>query len=99
MCTFYRAAEQPHAGGRAVAFNHQQEQEICNMVIANNSIRLREIQSAVIKDNNVFANKNYVIISTIDRVLKIHQMTMKQLYKVLFERNTERVKELRYQYV
>ncbi len=31
--------------------------------------------------------------------LKIHQMTMKQLYKVPFERNSERLKELRYQYV
>ncbi len=75
------------------------EQEICNMVIANNSIRLREIQSAIINDNNVFANINSVSISTIDRVLKRHQMTMKQLYKVPFERNSERVKELRYQYV
>ncbi|XP_016313101.1 uncharacterized protein LOC107666353 [Sinocyclocheilus anshuiensis] len=69
------------------------------MVIANNSIRLREIQSAIINDNNVFANINSVSISTIDRVLKRHQMTMKQLYKVPFERNSERVKELRYQYV
>lgn len=69
------------------------------MVIANNSIRLREIQSAIINDNNVFANINSVSISTIDRVLKRHQMTMKQLYKVPFERNSERVKALRYQYV
>ncbi len=69
------------------------------MVIANNSIRLREIQNAIINDNNVFANINSVSISTIDRVLKIHQMNMKQLYKVPFERNSERVKELGYQYV
>ncbi len=59
-------AEQPRAGGRAAVFNHQQEQEICNMVIANNSIRLREIQSAIINDNNVFANIHSVSISTID---------------------------------
>ncbi len=70
----------PRAGGRAAVFNHQQEQEICNMVIAKNSIRLREIQSAIIKDN-VFANINSVSISTIDRVLKRLQMTMKLLYK------------------
>ncbi|XP_058609557.1 uncharacterized protein LOC131525677 [Onychostoma macrolepis] len=94
-----RTAQQPRTGGRAAVFNHQQEQEICNMIIANNSIRLREIQSAIINDNNVFANINSVSISTIDRVLKRHQMTMKQLYKVPFERNSERVKELRYQYV
>ncbi len=73
--------QQPRAGGRAAVFNHQQEQEICNMAIGNNSIRLREIQSAIIND------------------LKIHQMTMKQLYKVPFERNSERLKELWYQYV
>jgi len=96
---FYRTAQQPRAGGRAAVFNQLQEQEICNMVIANNSIRLREIQSAIINDNNVFANINSVSISTIDRVLKRHQMTMKQLYKVPFERNSERVKGLRYQYV
>ncbi len=69
------------------------------MVIAKDSIRLREIQSAIINDNNGFTNINSVSISTIDRGLKRHQMTMKQLYKVLFERNSERVKELRYQYV
>ncbi len=71
----YRTAQQPRAGGRAAVFNHKQEQEICNMVITNNSIRLREIQSAIINDNNVFAKINSVSISTIDRVLKIHQMT------------------------
>ncbi len=50
------STQQPRAGGRAAVFNHQQEQENCNIVIANNSIRLREIQSAIINDNNVFAN-------------------------------------------
>lgn len=69
------------------------------MVIANNAIRLREIQSAIIEDNNVFENIQAVSISTIDRVLKRHQMSMKQLYRVPFERNGDRVKELRYQYV
>ncbi len=69
------------------------------MVIAKNSFRLREIQNAIINYNNIFANINSVSISTIDRDLKRHQMTMKQLYKVQFERNNERVKELRYQYV
>ncbi|KAL7852197.1 hypothetical protein SRHO_G00179820 [Serrasalmus rhombeus] len=40
-----------------------------------------------------------VSISTIDRVLRKNQMRMKQLYRVPFERNGDRVKELRYQYV
>ncbi len=99
ICTFYRTAPQPRAGGRAAVFNHQREQDICNMVIANNSIRLREIQSAIINDN-VFANINSVSISTIDRVLKRHQMTMKQLYCLLYWCHLRGiVKELRYQYV
>jgi len=32
VCTFYRSA-QPRAGGRAAVFNHQQEQEMCDMFI------------------------------------------------------------------
>lgn len=40
---------------------------------------------------------NSISISTIDRILNKHQMTMKHLYRVPFERNSDRVKELRYQ--
>lgn len=96
MC---RTGRLPCAGGRRAVFTPQQEQEICNMVLSNNAITLREIQSAILEDNGIFQNINSVSISTIDRVLKRHQMTMKQLYKVPFERNCDRVKELRYQYV
>lgn len=46
-------------------------------VAANNAIRLRETQRAIIGDNNVFENIPFVNISTIDRVMKRHQMTMK----------------------
>ena len=49
----------------------QQEVANCSMVIANNAIRLKEIQSAVIEDNNVFGNIESVSVATIDRVLKI----------------------------
>ncbi len=69
------------------------------MVVENNAIRLREIKCAIIEDNNIFENIQTVGISTIDRVLKRHQMTIKQLYTVPFERNGERVKELHHQYV
>ncbi len=69
------------------------------MVIANNAMRLREIQSAVIEDDNIFGNIESVSISTIDRVLRRNDMSMKQLYKVPFERNSDRVKEIRHQYV
>ncbi|KAL7871364.1 hypothetical protein SRHO_G00063470 [Serrasalmus rhombeus] len=65
------------------------------MGIANNAIRLGEIQSAIIDNHDIFENIQSVSISTIDRV----QMRMKQLYRVPFERNGDRVKELRYQCV
>ncbi len=58
ICTFYRTTQQPGAGGRAAVFNHQQEREICNMIIANNSIRLREIQSAIINFPRCTAMEN-----------------------------------------
>ncbi|KAL4008525.1 hypothetical protein ACER0C_002377 [Sarotherodon galilaeus] len=73
--------------------------EICNMVMANNAITFRQIRDAILQDNHIFQNINTISISTIDRVLKKHQMTMKQIYRVPFERNSDRVKELRYQYV
>ena len=94
-CTFFphRMARQPHRGGRRPLFTPEQEQAICTMVVENNAIRLREIKSAIIEDNNIFENIQTVSISTIDRVLKRHQMSMKQLYNVPFERNCERVKE------
>ncbi|CAM4623613.1 unnamed protein product [Leuciscus chuanchicus] len=69
------------------------------MVRANNAMRLREIQRTIIEDNDVFENIHTVNISTIDRVLHRNQMSMKQLYRVPFQRNEDRVKELRYQYV
>ncbi|KAI7813016.1 hypothetical protein IRJ41_013688 [Triplophysa rosa] len=53
------------------------------MVLANNAIRLGEIQSAITEDN---------------MVLKRHHMSMKQLYRVPFERNSDRLKA-QYQYV
>ncbi|RXN23239.1 hypothetical protein ROHU_023054 [Labeo rohita] len=94
-----RIGRQPQVGGRRKLLNEQQEREICNMVIANNAITLRQIRNAILLDNVIFQNINSISISTIDRVLKKHQMTMKQIYRVPFERNSDRVKELRYQYV
>ncbi|XP_044038655.1 uncharacterized protein LOC122869562 [Siniperca chuatsi] len=68
------------------------------MVMANKAITLREIRAAILQDNAIFQNVNSISISTIDRILKKHEMTMKQIYRVPFERNSDRVKELRYQY-
>ncbi len=95
----HRIARQPCRGGRGPLFTPQQEEAICAMVIANNAIRLREIQSAVIEDDNIFGNIESVSIATIDRVLRRNEMRMKQLYNVPFERNSDRVKEIRHQYV
>ncbi|KAJ8332376.1 hypothetical protein SKAU_G00425490 [Synaphobranchus kaupii] len=89
----------PPRGGRGLTFTAEQETAIVNMVLANNVIRLREIQNRVIEDNIIFPNIHTVSLSTIDRVLKRNHVRMKQVYQVPFERNSDRVKELRYQYV
>ena len=96
---YCRTQRLPPSGGRGRKFTLQQENAIVQMVIANNSIRLREICNNIITDIGVFANIEKVGTTTIARVLKKHQIRMKQLYTVPFERNSERVKELRYQYV
>lgn len=54
------------------------------MVIANNAIRLRDIQRAVIEDDNTFEIES-VSTAAIDRVLSRNEMCMKQLYYVPFE--------------
>jgi len=54
------------------------------MVMANNTITLRQIRTAILQDN-----VNSISISTIDWKLKKHQMTMKQIYRVPFERNSD----------
>ncbi len=69
------------------------------MVIANNSIRLREIQQRIIEDDTTFQNiqqcEHFCIRSCTCR----NRIRMKQIYRVPFERNSERVKQLRYDYV
>ncbi|XP_060756584.1 uncharacterized protein LOC132867621 [Neoarius graeffei] len=94
-----RIGRQPPVGGRRRLLTDPQEQAICNMVIQNNAITLTQIRNAVLEDQAIFHNINSISVSTIDRVLKRNRMTMKQIYRVPFDRNTERVKELRYQYV
>lgn len=69
------------------------------MVIANNCIRLRELQAHILADNTIFQNVNRVSLSALSRLLERNRIRMKQLYRVPFERNTDRVKQLRYEYV
>ncbi|XP_045564705.1 uncharacterized protein [Salmo salar] len=69
------------------------------MVIANNCIRLREQQDHIMADNTIFQNVNRLSLSALSRLLKRNRIRMKQLYRVPFERNSDRVKQLRFEYV
>jgi len=64
--------------------NNKNKRSTYNMVMANNTITLRQIRTAILQDN-----VNSISISTIDWKLKKHQMTMKQIYRVPFERNSD----------
>jgi hypothetical protein len=77
----------------------QSRNNTVNMVISNNSTRLRQLQHHIIIDNTTFSNINRVSLSGLGRLLKCHQIRMKQLYRVPFERYSDRVKQLRYEYV
>ncbi|XP_049331040.1 uncharacterized protein LOC125799111 [Astyanax mexicanus] len=94
-----RIERRPARGGRHQKFTLEQETTIVNMVLENNAITLREIRDRVLEDNVHFTNIDQVSLSTIDRVLKRHQLSMKQVYRVPFERNSDYVKEQRCQYV
>nr|XP_054605155.1 uncharacterized protein LOC129166557 [Nothobranchius furzeri] len=89
----------PTGGGRQRLFTEQQELALVDMVRANNAIRLHQLQSHIIADRQSFGNINTVCITTIRCILTKHHITMKQLYRVPFQRNNARVKELRREYV
>lgn len=89
----------PHRGGRVAIFTAAQETLIVDMVRGNNLIRLREIRDKVIADNVNFESIDDVSLATIDRVLRRQKTRMKQVYRVPFERNSARHKDLRYEYV
>ncbi|XP_042610365.1 uncharacterized protein LOC122143832 isoform X2 [Cyprinus carpio] len=87
----------PHGGGRTGMFSPHQETLIVDMVRENNAIKLCEIQQKIIEDHVNFEGINSVSLSTVDRVLKRNRLRMKQLYRVPFDRNSDRVKEQRFQ--
>lgn len=64
-------------------------------MVIQNTIRLRKTR--MIEDNVTFEGIITVSLSTIDHVLKRNRVRMKQVFRAPFA--TERVKELRYQYV
>ncbi len=89
----------PLSGGRGKLLNNDQELAIVEMVVANNAIKLHEIQTIIVVDHEIFDNIDSISLTIITRTLSKHRVRMKQLYTVPFERNSERVKELRRQYV
>ncbi|XP_019202768.1 uncharacterized protein LOC109195263 [Oreochromis niloticus] len=94
-----RVERMPHRGVRVAIFTAAQETLIVDMVRGNNLIRLREIRDKVIADNVNFESIDDVSLATIDRVLRRQKTRMKQVYRVPFERNSTRHKDLRYEYV
>ncbi|XP_049914950.1 uncharacterized protein LOC126399166 [Epinephelus moara] len=95
----HRTARLPYCGGRGRLLTDEQETAVVNMVLANNVITLRQIRDAVIADQHIFQNIATVSLSTVDRVLQRSSIRMKQVYRVPFERNTARIKEIRHDYV
>lgn len=95
----YRIETRPNSGGRGRILTEEQEQAVVNMVRARNDIRLREIRQNILDDEDLFRNVEAISLPTIARVLKRHQVSLKQLYRVPFERNADRVKQLRIEYV
>ena len=96
---FYRMVGRPLQRERERLFTQQQELAIIEMERENNAMRLRELQQRIIANRNVFNNINSVSISTLSRILQKHNFRMEQLYRVPFERNSVRVKDLRHDYV
>ena len=80
-------------------FKVEQDTVIVNMVLANNALTIKQIKSAIIDDQSMFQNINTVSLATVDRLLRRNTLRMKQVYRVPFERNSDRVKQLRLDYV
>lgn len=99
ILSLYRMQRLPPSGGRGKLLSNDQELAIVEMVVANNEIKLHEIQTRIVADHEIFDNIGSISLTTITRTLSKHRVRMKQLYTVPFERNSERVKELRRQYV
>jgi len=85
--------------GGSVCLQAEQETAIVNMVLANNALTIKQIRTAIIDDQAMFHNIATVSIATVDRVLRRNELRMKQVYRVPFERNSERVKQIRHDYV
>ncbi len=85
MYCICRAERRLPGGGRQRLLTEDQETAIVNMVIANNAIRLREIQRRIIEDQQAFSEIDRISISTIDRLLHRNRLRMKQVYGCLLK--------------
>ncbi len=94
-----RIDRKAHSGGRGRVLTAQQEWAVVEMVRARNDIRLSEIKQEIEEDNDTFPNVPSISIPTIGCLLKRHHVSMKHIYLVPFERNNNRVKQLRAEYV
>ncbi|XP_029553540.1 uncharacterized protein LOC115152827 [Salmo trutta] len=86
-------------GGRGKILTDQQEWAVVNLVRARNDIHPTEIRQHILDNDDMFNNVEAISLPAIARMLKRHQVSLKQLYRVPFERNADRVKQLRTEYV
>lgn len=61
-------------------------------------IRLSEIKQAIGENDDPFANVTFISLPTMAHLLR-HQVSMKHMYLVPFERNNDWVKQLQSEYV
>lgn len=94
-----RIVTRPNSGGRGKILTDQQEQAVVDLVRARNDIRLTEIRQHILDNEDMFNNVGSISLPTIARILERHQVSIKQLYRVPFERNADRVKQMRTEYV
>ncbi|XP_019203385.1 uncharacterized protein LOC109195588 [Oreochromis niloticus] len=99
FCQENRINRRQPGGGRPRVLTDQQELAVVEMVRARNDIRLSEIKQAIENSNDTFANVPSISLPTIARLLKKHQLSMKQIYLVPFERTNVQVKQLRSEYI
>ncbi len=99
LCSMLRIDRKSHSGGRGRVLTAQQEWAVVEMVRARNDIWPSEIKQAIEEDNDTFPNVASISLPKIGRLLKRHHVSMKHIYLVPFERNNDRVKQLRAEYI
>ncbi|KAI2650103.1 dTDP-glucose 4,6-dehydratase [Labeo rohita] len=77
----------PPSGRRGKLLSNDQELAIVEMVVANNAIKLHEIQTRIVADHEIFDNIDSISLTTITRTLSKHRVRMKQLYTVPLKRS------------